>query len=125
MTASASIRRRTCTGRWRPFRGVERRASPVLANTALPEDPQGFDMVSAIAIKFDRLDWGPQGAEPWTVAEREFRLRDAASRLNPGGQLFIKPNDHIHPTDRQPGVYFKDERILHFLTEIASAATPE
>jgi SAM-dependent methyltransferase len=104
--------------------GVTWRASPVLANTPLPDDLHGFDMISAIAIKFDRLDWGPQSAEPWTLAEWEFLLHDAASRLNPEGRLFIKPNYFIHPTETDPGIFFKDARILEFLTEIATVVTP-
>ncbi len=103
---------------------VDWRDSPILANTPLPDDLHGFDLISAIAIKFDRLDWGPQSAEPWTLSEWEFLLNDAASRLNPGGRLFIKPNFHIHPKGAQPGVYFKDARILDLLTDIATEVTP-
>ncbi len=103
---------------------VDWRASPILANTPLPDDLHGFDLISAIAIKFDRLDWGPQSAEPWTLSEWEFLLRDAATRLNPGGRLLIKPNYHIHPTDIQPGVFFKDARIFDFLSDVAIKVTP-
>lgn len=95
--------------------GVDWRVAPVLANTPLGEDLTGFDMITALAIKFDRLDWGPQSDEPWGLEEWQFFILDAASRLNPGGHMFIKPNYWLHPKDGEPGVYFKDARILDHL----------
>lgn len=104
--------------------GVEYRISPILAHQKLPEDLTGFDVVSALAIKFDRHDWGPQGDEPWSLPEWQFFLQDTASRLNPEGKLLIKPNYWIHPTENEPGVYFKDERVLSYLTELSEVVTP-
>jgi SAM-dependent methyltransferase len=103
--------------------GVDWRASPVLANTPLPEEFQGLDLISAIAIKFDRLDYGPQSAEPWGLDEWQYFLRDAASRLNPGGHIFIKPNYLIHPTETDPGVFFKDGRIMDLMRDTSVKAT--
>lgn len=92
--------------------------APVLANTPLEADLTGFDMVTAIAIKFDRLDWGPQSDEPWALDEWQFFLRDAAARLNPDGHVFIKPNYWVHPKDGAPGVFFKDGRVEEFLKDV-------
>ena len=99
--------------------GVDWRAAPIMANTPLEEDLTGFDMITALAIKFDRLDWGPQSDEPWGLEEWQFFIRDAASRLNPDGHLFIKPNYWLHPRDGEPGVYFKDARVLDYLQSMS------
>ncbi len=99
--------------------GVDWRVAPVLANTPLDKEFVGFDVISALAIKFDRLDWGPQSEEPWGLQEWQFFLNDAGSRLNPEGYLFIKPNYWQHPKGTEPGIYFKDERILDFLQGIS------
>lgn len=99
--------------------GLDWRVAPVLAHTPLAEDLTGFDMITALAIKFDRLDWGPQSDEPWGLEEWQFFMRDAASRLTPEGHLFIKPNYWLHPKDGQPGVYFKDGRILDYLQSVS------
>ncbi len=104
--------------------GVEYRISPILAHQKLPEDLTGFDVISALAIKFDRLDWGPQDEEPWSLPEWQFFIQDTASRLNPGGKLLIKPNYWIHPTEATLGVYFKDERVLDYLIGLSEVVTP-
>ena len=101
---------------------VEWRVAPVLANTPLDAEFDGFDVISALAIKFDRLDWGPQSDEPWELDEWQFFLRDAASRLNPDGWLFIKPNYWRHPKGDAPGVYFKDARVLDLLQTLSEPA---
>ncbi|MGB1159653.1 MAG: class I SAM-dependent methyltransferase [Alphaproteobacteria bacterium] len=104
---------------------VNWRAAPVLAYEPLPDDMQDFDIVSAIAVKFDRLDWGPQGSEPWDLPAWEFFLKDAAHRLKPGGCIFLKPNYAVHPTEDAPGIFFQDQRIEPFLKSIASEVTPD
>ncbi len=98
---------------------VDWRVAPVQANIPLEESLTGFDMITALAIKFDRLDWGPQSDEPWGLEEWQFFMRDAASRLNPDGHLFIKPNYWLHPKDGEPGIYFRDARILEYLQSLS------
>jgi SAM-dependent methyltransferase len=86
-----------------------------------PLDPQftGFDVISAISIKFDREDFGTNRREPWRLEEWEFFLGDIAARLNPGGKIYIKPNLNAN------GVPFEDIRILDFLYEKASRVLPD
>lgn len=103
--------------------GVKLRISPVLANQPMPEDLTGFDVISAIAIKFDRLDWGPQDATPWALGEWEFFLNDMAKRLNPGGKMLMKPNYAVQPTETKPGIYFEDPKIEPYLRSVSSFVT--
>lgn len=104
--------------------GVDWRVAPVMPNQPLPQELTGFDVISAIAIKFDRLDWGPQSPEPWKLEEWQYFLKDAASRLNDRGRVFIKPNYAVSPTENAPGVFFLDERIEPYLRSVADQVTP-
>lgn len=104
---------------------VDWRAAPIMAYEPLPDDMQDFDIVSAIAVKFDRLDWGPQGSEPWDLPAWQFFLKDAAHRLKSGGRIFLKPNYAVHPKGDVPGIFFEDQRIEPFLKSIASEVTPD
>lgn len=59
----------------------------------LPDDLRGFDVISAIAVKFDQPEFLTAGAPYWTVATWSFWLRDVARRLNEGGRIYLK----LHP----------------------------
>lgn len=102
---------------------VELRSSPIIAFQEQPADITGFDWITAIAIKFDRLDWGPQSAEQWRLEEWQFFLRDMALRLNKGGTLFIKPNYTVKPSEANPGYFFEDDRIEPYLESVSSKRT--
>lgn len=103
--------------------GVDLRASPVVAFERQPKEITGFDWITAIAIKFDRLDWGPQSAEPWKLEEWQFFIEDMATRLNAGGHMLIKPNYMVKPSDDAPGHFFADDRIVPYLEKVAVRRT--
>lgn len=103
--------------------GVEMRVSPVFAFKEQPEELTGFDWITAIAIKFDRLDWGPQSPEQWRLEEWQFFLRDMAKRVNDDGKIFLKPNHTVKPSEAGPGYLFKDDRIEPYLESISRFRT--
>lgn len=60
--------------------------------TPLPDSIRGYDLFSAISIKFDRDDFATNRPAPWDLSEWQFLIEDLAARLNPGGRIYIKPN---------------------------------
>lgn len=93
--------------------GIKIRDYTVKPLTPLPEDIQGFDLFSAVAIKFDRDDFGTNSRIPWNLEEWRFFVQDLANRLNPGGRLYIKPN----LTSEVNG--FHDEAIIAYLSSVS------
>lgn len=79
---------------------------------------EGFDWISAIAIKFDRLDFANLKAISWTLDEWKFLLGDLANRLNQGGKLYVKPNLFA------PDQLFEDPAITDYLDELSLVRTP-
>ncbi|MEZ5912987.1 MAG: methyltransferase domain-containing protein [Paracoccaceae bacterium] len=92
---------------------------PVVPTYVRPMEPldgpfEGYDWITAIAIKFDREDFGSNRREPWRLEEWQFFLRDLAGRLNPGGHIYIKPNLLANEAP------FDDPAVIAFLHETAS-----
>ena len=103
--------------------GVPITVAPVMAMQPQPQEIAGFDWITAIAIKFDRLDWGPQSAEHWKLEDWQFFIEDLATRLNPGGQIMIKPNYAERPSATSAGRFFLDPRIEPYLEKVATRRT--
>jgi SAM-dependent methyltransferase len=98
--------------------GVDYLPGRISPMTPLPAALTGFDVISAIAIKFDRPDFADRHAKVWQLAEWKFFLADLKTRLNPGGRLYIKPNLTAE------GSLFSDGTIEPYLTSISDEVTP-
>lgn len=83
----------------------------------LDEKYTGYDLVTAIAIKFDRQDFARNADESWCVPEWDYFMKDAAQRLNKGGHLYLKPNKTAS------GDLFEDPKVLDMFRERATKVT--
>lgn len=90
--------------------GVERRVGLILPQEPLPQDLQGFDVITAMSTKFDREDFANPGVPTWTAADWKFFFTDLAQRLNEGGIIYVSPNKWREP-DRFPD---RDNVIAYF-----------
>lgn len=81
--------------------------------TPLPDDIRGYDVFSAISIKFDREDFGTNRTIPWDLSEWRFLIEDLAGRLNPGGRIYIKPNSF------NGVVGFGNQEVSDYLASVA------
>lgn len=98
--------------------GVNWSSSLVRKMEPLDEKFTGYDLITSIAIKFDRLDWARTTDVGWGVPEWEFFMKDAGQRLNNGGHMYLKPNKTVS------GDLFDDPRVLDMFHERASDVTP-
>ncbi len=98
--------------------GVKYLPERIAPMTPLPAEMTGFDVISAIAIKFDRPDFADRHARVWQLPEWKFILADLKTRLNPGGRLYIKPNLTAE------GALFSDPTIEPYLASISDEVTP-
>lgn len=73
--------------------GVEYTVGQVTGLKRLPTGLRGFDVISAIAVKFDQPEYLTAEHPYWTAETWSFWLGDMADRLNEGGLIYLK----LHP----------------------------
>ena len=97
--------------------GVDYAVNMVMPFEKLAPDLTGFDLITAIATKFDRLDFANLEAKTWGINEWKFFFQDLSTRLNPGGRIYMKPNRG------ESGKYFDDPAIEEYFGKISEAKT--
>ncbi|MFY0666082.1 MAG: hypothetical protein JXQ97_15770 [Natronospirillum sp.] len=97
--------------------GVNWSADYVRKLEPLADKFSGYDLITSIAIKFDRLDWARTTDVGWGVPEWEYFMCDAGQRLNKGGHMYLKPNKTAS------GALFDDPKVLDMFHERASDVT--
>jgi SAM-dependent methyltransferase len=98
--------------------GVPRTVFRIEPFQTLPDFEQSFDWITAFSIGFDR---DPASKVRWGPREWDFFLRDAQSRLAPGGKIYLTLNplpngeywtQELHDFFRSRGAAIERERIF-------------
>lgn len=93
--------------------GVDCRVAPVYRNQRLPEELNGYDLITAISPKFylgEKID-GRLEMYNWNDADWDFFLGDIRSRLRPQGRVLIRFNSE---EKLPPGVWRRLEHARRF-----------
>lgn len=95
--------------------GVDYRVELVHRRQPLSADLGEFDLVTAIATKFDRDDFANPKSPVWDTGDWQFLMRDLVSRLRDGGMIYLSPNKW-RELDRFPD----RDNVIDYLESISS-----